>query len=179
MRTSAVTIVLFYLMSAVVAQSSPVRSYPVEGRGVIKLSVPEGWGEQVDAADDASLTIELSSPDKQTTLLITPLWSPKGDKTFNSTEEIAAAIGTAANSVQPTAVEKELVVRPIKTSAGEGRYFSATDRHPKAGEYKYMANGAVPAGELLLSFTVLSHVAPPEGFQTALQIVESAQHANE
>jgi hypothetical protein len=177
MKTAAVAIVLACLTSAVEAQSSPVRSYAVEGHGVVTLSVPEGWTEQVRPAGRRPLTIELSSPDDKTILLVSPLWSPSGDETFNSTEKIAEAIGAAAKSVQSTAVEKELPLHPIETSTGEGRYFAATDRAPKEGEYRYMANGAVPAGPLLLSFTVLSHVAPPEGFASALNTVGSAQHA--
>jgi hypothetical protein len=178
MKRTAITVALLCLTVGVVAQQATRdRVYVVKDHGAIKLSMPDGWREQTRSSDAGPPTIELSSPDGQMLLLITPLWSPRADEKFNSTEKIAEAIEKAAKSVVSTAVEKELILRPIKTSSGEGRYFSATDRAPKTGEYRFMANGAVPAGKLLLSFTVLSHVAPPEGIARALEVVASASHS--
>lgn len=177
MKTSLVVVAL--LVSCLVAQAQdapPVRSYPVADHGALNLSVPAKWTERVRSAQGVPPTIELSSDDGKALLLVTPLWSPDDDPKFNSTENIHTAIERAAKAVEGTAVEEKLTLRPLETSSGEGHFFWATDRAPKAGEYKYMANGAVPAGKLLLSFTVLSHVAPPEGLAEAIAVVASAAH---
>jgi len=168
------------LLSSIVAHAEerkPGRSYPVPGHGAVQFSVPADWTERVRATGGAPPTIELTAPKGEVTLLITAMWSPDDHAQFNSAENIRAAIEQSAKSVQSTAVEKELVLRPIATASGKGHFFWATDRAPKAGEYEFMANGAVPAGNLLLSFTALSHVAPPEGIQKALAIVQSAVQA--
>ena len=102
--------------------------------------------------------------------------SPRDDPEFNSTKNIRIAIERAAQSVQPRAVEKELVLRTIESASGEGYFFWATDHAPGAGEHKFMAQGGVPAGKLRLIFTVLSHVEPPRGIEEALTIVRSALH---
>jgi hypothetical protein len=154
----------------------PARSYPVPDRGALRLSVPEGWTEQVRAEGGMPPTIVLTAPDGSALLQVTALWSPRGEAGFNAPEKIRPAIEKAASLVQPTAVEKELKLQPIATPSGGGYYFSATDRAPKEGEYKFMANGGVPAGPLLLSFTVLSHAEPPRGMEAALAIVRSATH---
>jgi len=178
-RSFAVPAFLFSFCAVVGAQAADppaARSYPLTDHGVLKLSVPANWTEQVRAEGGAPPTIELTSNESKAIVLITPLWSPRDDPKFNSTENIRAAIERAAQSVQPTAVEKELVLRTIETTTGEGHFFWATDRAPGAGEHKFMANGGVPAGKLLLSFTVLSYVEPPRGIEEALAIVRSAAH---
>lgn len=89
-------------------------------------------------------------------------------------EAIRAGIERAAHGARSGAVEKELPLREIETADGKGYYFSATDRSPAKGEYEYMANGAVPVGNLLVSFTVLTHTAPPQGIADAIAIVKTA-----
>ena len=176
MKTS-VTAVLLLACAAVLAQETPkVRRYTVAEHGVLKLSVPPEWTDRVESERGMPPTIVLTSPGGDVVLQVTALWSPDGDPAFNSTENIHAGVAQAAEAVQPTAVERKLVLRPLKTASGEGRFFWATDRAPKAGEYEYMANGAVPAGQLLLSFTVLTHVQPPAGIEEGLGIVASAVH---
>jgi hypothetical protein len=104
-----------------------------------------------------------------------PLWSPEEDPQFTSEPYIKAAVERSAASIQPSSDEK-LVLRHIKTATGPGHYFRATDRAPAEGEFKYMASGVVPAGRLLLSFTVLSHDGKPTAMDGALEIVRSAAH---
>jgi hypothetical protein len=178
-RTIAVTGLLFVLSATALAESQDapaVRSYPVSGHGVLKLAVPAAWTDRVEGEKGLPPTIKLKLDGGKTILLITALWSPQDEAEFNSSTNICAGIQRASMLVQETAVEKELVLRPIGTSSGEGHFFWATDREPGAGEHKYMANGGVPAGKLLLTFTVLSHVEPPRGIEEALAIVRSASH---
>jgi hypothetical protein len=177
-RSFAITSSLFLFCALAAAQDAPqARSYPVSGHGSVKVLVPADWTEHVKNGEAGMPpTIELTAQGGDVMLLITPLWSPKGDPRFNSAQNIRTAIERSAKSVQHTAVEKELVIRAIGTVDGRGYFFWATDRAPKAGEYEFMANGGVPAGKLLLSFTVLSHAEPPKGIEEALEIVKSASN---
>ena len=140
------------------------------------LSWPANWTRQVqEGKENVPPTIEFSDPGGGVKLLITPLWSPTPDPQFNSPEKIRAAIERAAQAAQETALEKELPLQEITAKSGRGYYFAATDRAPKKGEYEYMANGAVPAGELLVSFTILSHTAPPKGLALPLAVVRTSR----
>lgn len=177
MKPLSLIAVCLFAVHAWAQDAVPTRSYPVPDRGALKLSVPAGWTEQVRAQQGMPPTIMLTAPDGSALLQITALWSPHNEAGYNAPEKIRPAIEKAAALAQPSAVEKELPLQPIATSSGGGYYFSATDRAPGEGEYKFMANGAVPAGTLLLSFTVLSHVEPPRGIEAALAIVRSAAHA--
>jgi hypothetical protein len=160
-----------------VLAQAPVRSYAIPGHGTLQLTIASGWTEHVRSSDRGlPPTLEFTDEQSGSKLLVTPLWSPTDDPQFTSAEYIRVAVERSAKHVQPTAVESELVLRDIGTSSGNGYYFWATDRAPKKGEHRFMATGVVPAGKLLLSFTVLSHQQPPDGVDEALKVVKSALH---
>jgi hypothetical protein len=162
------------LLVAAIAQGA---SYPIPGHGALQLSVPAAWTATVRGGEGGlPPTIVLVHEKDGTRLLLTPLWSPKDNASFNSPKNVRLSVQHSAEQVQPTAVEKVLTLRDVVTSSGKGTFFWATDRAPKAGEYEYLAQGAVPAGKLMVSFTILSHRAPPAGIEEALSIVRSAVH---
>jgi hypothetical protein len=160
-------VVALLVATSLAAQQPQKATFAVPGQGTLRLTLPAGWTDR----EREPMTYEIRDAKNQLLLLITPLWSPKNDPHVNSAEEIREGITHAADEIQPTAVEKQLVVREIATSSGKGYYFTATDRAPKPGEYEYLANGAVAAGRLLVSFTVLSHSRDVE---RALAVVRSA-----
>jgi hypothetical protein len=138
--------------------------FAVPGHGALVLMTPANWVAHVQAGEKGGPpTIELSDPDGSVKLVITPLWSPTGDASFNSTDAIRESISRAAQKAQETSVEKELPLKEFYGKSGRGYYFWATDRAPKPDGYEYMAQGAFPVGNLMVGYTVLSHVAPPKG----------------
>ncbi len=175
-RVSAI-LLWFFLVPAAMSGAVTPHVYPIADRGSLILQVPSDWTESVRGADTGlPPTITLTGPDAAVKLLITPIWSLRKDPAFNSPERLEALIADSASRVQPTAVESQLSLNEITTASGKGYYFTATDRSPKPGEFEYMAQGAVPAGGFLLSFTVLTHEKPPGGVAPALAIVRSAKH---
>jgi hypothetical protein len=173
---TVMTVVSIAVWSAVAFAQAPVHTFEVPRHGSLKLSVPAAWSESVQRAEGGMPpTIEFTEEKTGTKLLVTPLWSPDEDPQFTSEPYIKAAVERSAASVQPSSDEK-LVLRDIKTVTGAGHYFHATDRAPAEGEFKYMASGVVPAGRLLLSFTVLCHDGKPAAMDGALEIVRSAAH---
>lgn len=164
--------------SVVLVAQTEVRQFAISGHGAVSLSVPVTWADRVQKSDRGlPPTYELTDTKTGTKVLITPLWSPTDDPQFTTRENIRVAVTRAARHAQSSAAESELVLRDIETSSGHGYYFWATDRAPKPGGYEFMANGVVPAGKLLLSFTVLTHERPPDSIEEPLAIVRSATHA--
>ena len=162
------------LLLAPVARAETPRSFNVPDHGTLHVTAPQHWTDRMEAPRGLPPTVELTDSKNKMLLLLTPLWSSAGDPQFNTAEAIRAGIERAAHRAQESSVEKELPLREIETADGKGYYFSATDRAPAEGEYEYMAGGAVPVGDLVVSFTVLTHVAPPEGIAEALAIVRTA-----
>jgi len=149
---------------------------PVPGHGALVLNWPSSWTQHVrEGKGDEPPTVEITDPNGDVTVLLTPLWSPTKDPQFTSAENIKASVAKAAEAVQESAVESELALHELNGRSGRGYYFWATDRAPKKGEYEYMASGAAPAGDLLVSFTILTHTAPPKGISIGLVIAGSCR----
>src|SRR5437868_6173819 len=62
----------------------------------------------------------------------------------------------AAQDAKAQSVEKTLTIKELRGGENVGYYFSATDRAPKADEYKYLTQGMFGLGEVLISFTILT-----------------------
>ncbi len=87
--------------------------------------------------------------------LITVLWSPKKDSTFNKSDAVKRMIDNDLQDMLPGAVEKEVSVQSFKGIDETGYYFLVTDKAPKPGEYPHAVRAGVGVGDLLLSVTVL------------------------
>ena len=61
-------------------------------------------------------------------------------------------------------------------ASGPGYYFTATDRAPKAGEYKYLLQGMVKVSELVVTFTILTNAGQEPIAHQALSMIKSAVH---
>jgi hypothetical protein len=138
--------------------------------GSVRFTVPFDWGSRPSDLR----TLVLQTRERSVELRITPLRDARQKARAYSDEEIRAWLTDAAAAVEPTAVEKPLLVQKLG-AVGGGWYFSATDRAPKPGEFEFLSQGVFAAGPVLVTFTVLSHEAPPKGMAGALAIVRSAR----
>src|SRR6476661_7310749 len=164
-----------------VRQSKPPSGGPttlsVPGHGSLKLAVPEGWmaETQQPPRDLPPTFVFKSTAGPRLDLRVTALWSPGGDPGFNAPDAIRKQATNLGNRLLPTSVEKSLTLKELKAPSGLGSWFSLTDRAPKPGEFKYISQGALPAGDLLLVFTALTETAPPDGLGEVLALLASAE----
>jgi hypothetical protein len=105
-------------------------------------------------------------------ILVTPLWSITGNTPAHDPASLRKEVESAAKAAQPQAVEKVIEIKTLKGDSGAGYYFSATDRQPKPGEYKYLTQGIVPAGELVVTFTILSNDGEQATVDAALLLLK-------
>lgn len=153
-----------------------VVAFPVRGHGELQLTIPRGWRSQIrPLSGDLPPTIDFSpSSDREAKLLVTILWSPTADPAFNSAERIRSLLPETSRKFVATSVEKQIRLNELRVPSGMGYWFSLTDGAPKPGEFKHMTQGAIPVGDLLLTFTALSHTPPPEAIQGALAVLATA-----
>ena len=64
----------------------------------------------------------------------------------------------------------------LQGTAGKGFYFCATDRAPKPGEYKYLTQGTIRVGELLVTFTILTNDGQAGVVSGAMMMLKTARH---
>ena len=151
--------------------------YRVNDQNVLVLEIPEKWLDKIQRPKDLPPTI-IFKPERMPAMAIhvTPMWNPGRDKDFNSPERILKILQDGGNKSLPEAVEKELKFRELKGKTGLGYYFSITDKAPaiKAGEYKYMSQGGIPVGNLLVMFTILSNEKDAVDIPIAREIIANA-----
>jgi hypothetical protein len=89
-------------------------------------------------------------------VLITPLWSPDKNLTFNKEDNVRTLVQNDLKEMPAGAVEKQVSLQKFKGINGTGYHFLVTDKAPKAGDYSYAVRAGVGVGDLLLSVTILS-----------------------
>lgn len=148
------------------------RSYDLAQHGVLQLSVPNNW-------DDQMLRRERGLP----AILLTPghggSFSVQITPLFDAIPPDAAALKSkvtkAAEDLQTQVAETTILIQEIKGTNGTGYYYSVTDRIPKPDEFKYMTKGLLPAGDLVLAFTILSNDGAESAVEIALKLLKESK----
>jgi predicted Rdx family selenoprotein len=157
---------------------STERRFPLPGHGAVIMTVPPTWTDQVPRQSDDLATTIIFAPEigGAFKVMVTPLWPKKKDAPLPSDGEIRANIDGSIASVRDRAAESSISVRRLKQGGIQGYYFSATDRAPKPGEFKFMTQGTVVCGSLVVAFTVLSNDRTGKIEKDALSMIGSMRH---
>jgi hypothetical protein len=160
------------------AYEGPGRPFPLPNHGSLILKIPDGWTASLrQPPKELPPTITLA-PRNSTpfTILITAIWplSPTAGLTDEAT--LRAETAAAAREAESQSVEGSLPLKEFSGVGGGGYYFSATDRAPKPGEFKYLTQGAIRKGEIALLFTVLTNDGQGGVIESALEMLRTAVH---
>jgi hypothetical protein len=146
--------------SVLAADASVERTYALSGHGALILHLPAGWDDQVrQHPGNFPPTIVLTGFEGTPfVVMITPRWAgPGAEPDFGTPKSIHALVEKAAQAAEPESVGDRISIVTLGGGNGPGYYFSATDRDPKPGDFKYMTQGAVRVGELVCTFTILTN----------------------
>ena len=159
-------------------EAKVARSFPLPQMGRLELTIPSEWKDQVrQPPQGLPPTITLTpAVGNSCQVLITPLWAVGPGVVVPGREEIRKLVQGAADQAKPQAVEETIPLRELVGSFGSGYYFTATDKAPGPGEFKYMTQGAVRAGEIALMFTVLTNDGAESALSSSLEMLKSARH---
>jgi hypothetical protein len=160
------------------AQENAIREYSLPDHGSVQLSVSPSWKDELHQPPDRLpptivFTQEHGAPFE---IFITPLWSGKSTTVLPKAGELKQQVRETGDQLKPQAVEKAVEVKELKKGASVGYYFTLTDRAPKPDEYKYMTQGLMRVGDLLLSFTVLTNDGQTTIIDEALTMIKGANH---
>lgn len=139
------------------ADDAVTRSYDLVGHGALQLRLPAGWDAKLrQRPGDSPPTIMLSGFEGTPFLIkITPRWAAPGAADFDTPGYLHDLVEKAAQAVASEAVEGRLDL--VRMGGGRpGYYFTATDRAPAPGDFKYLTQGAVRVGALVCTFTILT-----------------------
>jgi len=174
-------LLLGFAVIAIAAEQTNDRRYPLPDHGVFQMKVPASWKDEVQQPPEKqppTIVFRPASGDLFL-ILITPVWKTKEDAPLISDETARQLVQRAADDNQPNAVEKNLKIIELQGSAGRGYYFSATDKAPEPGSYKFLAQGILLVGELAVAFAVLTNDDKRDVESASLTMLKSAIHVKE
>ena len=175
----AIVLLLLTTTSVVTAEESATRNYPLPDHGVVRLDVPKSWQEKIKQTPDKRPPTFIFTPQNGATFLVvvTPIWPAGPNVMLPSLDEIKESVATAANRVGPQSVEGSIKIRELKGLSVDGYYFSATDKAPAAGEFKYMTQGTLQLMNLLVTFSVMTNDGAENVVPATLEMLRGIIHA--
>lgn len=152
--------------------------YPLSDHGFFQIHVLSSWRDELRQPPDRLPPAILLKPETGNAfaMLMTPVWPSKKEISSPTVQKIKELVQESAERVKPQSVEHVINVVELTGTSGKGYYFSATDRAPKPGEYKYLTQGILAVGELTVTFTILTNDSQGEIARDALTVVREAKH---
>lgn len=178
MRRVPLFVGLLLVLSAPVAWSEQarVRSYPLLDHGMLQLTVPLSWQDDLQHPSQRSPLTIVFKPKTGASfqILLTPFSAVGPHIPRPTADDLRRKVAAAAEHARSQAIEKVIKVNELMGSSGLGYYFSATDRAPGPGEYTYMTQGVRQVGSVLLTFTILTNDGQTQTVADALTMLSSA-----
>jgi hypothetical protein len=157
--------------SAVLAADARI-SLP--GGGALILPVPDGWRQAQYPGPVATLSLTPASGNGFR-MLVSPLARAGTAIASMDAPSVRKLVESGAAGARSQAVEKSLAIEDLRSSTVQGNYFSATDRAPKPGEFKYMTQGVMLVSGLPVTFTILSNDNAGAAVEPALLMLKAAR----
>lgn len=161
------------------ADDARLRRFELPNLDTLELTPPAGWVEAAEAAaaGEQPLTIEFAPvAGADFRAFVTPQSSDPGEPAIMDADTLRGEVQQLAERIGPQAVERSLEIRRLQGASGVGFYFSATDRVQSPEEYRYMTQGALQAGDLVLWFTILTNEGQEAMVTEGLTMLQSAVH---
>jgi hypothetical protein len=146
----------------------------VPGGGALVLPMPEGWRSATRSGPVPTVSLTPASGGSFQ-VLVSPLVAPDGRVAPTSPDALRRTVEGAANEAKSQSVEKSLPIQSFGSGKVQGNYFSATDRAPKPGEFKYLTQGSMSVNGLPVGFTILSNGNPQAAVEPALRMLAAAR----
>jgi len=171
------SLVVCFFFAAAASAGSP-RVFELPDHGALTLVVPYDWVDKVKRPPNRLPPTILLKPGVAGSgeVLITAVWPVPPMTKLPDEAGIRSEVATLAKQIAAHSVEGVLPLQELKGVEGRGFYFSATDRAPGPGEYKYLTQGIVRVGEISLAFTVLTNDGQEAVVKAALEMLRTAAH---
>jgi hypothetical protein len=179
MYTATVRLLAAILLTGpLIAAAAPPaqRHFAVPNQGSLELSAPSDWKDELRPPQAGRPPTILFTPSSGPTfrIMITAGGVPATGATLPDDTQLHAMVAGAAKDAEAHSVEKVLPVQKLVGLSGNGYYFFATDRAPAPGEWKYLTQGMIRTGGIVLAFTILTNDGQEAVATTALDMLRQA-----
>jgi hypothetical protein len=160
------------------AEKTAARRYPLPEHGFLELQAPADWREIVRRPTEPGPPTIVFGPAKGTPfeVSLTPAWEEGSAGPTASERTMRERVERYLEGVKPNVVEKEIDVVKLEGPSGRGFYFSATDKAPRPGDYKFLTHGVLKVGGLAVSFTILTRDGQEQIIRDAMAMLKAAKH---
>ena len=178
MRSLASLLLFVATATTALGAEGQKKVFPLPDKSSLELSIPAGWKDELKAKPgSAPATIALAPRDGPPfEVHVTPVARQRPGASVDTAIKMRDSVQQAADKVKPSAVEPYLPVEELVGAPGPGYYFSATDREPKPGEFKYLTQGMLLVGDVIVSFGILTNDGQEKAKEQALAMLKSASH---
>ena len=167
-------------LAAAVTTLIPLPAFAIEARlpspggGTLVMVVPDGWRQ--GSQRGKTPTMAFRPPADEAFLVLVSTFMPRtGPRTPAALSKL---METMLAQARPQAVETNLAAQELRGAAVQGLYFTATDKAPKAGEYKYITQGAMLVkGGMPAVFTILTNDDSKAAVELALRMFSTARRS--
>lgn len=171
--TKHILVALASILLAFQTLAADVR-VPLPSGGALVLPVPPGW-KQARPSGPVPTVSFAPETGNSFQVLISALVRSNGSMAPSDPESLRRFVGIGAQDALSQAVEKTLPIQEFRGGGVQGHYFSATDRAPKPGEFKYLTQGAASVQGLPVTFTILSNGDPQLAVEPAFRMLKAAR----
>jgi hypothetical protein len=167
---------LSFFGQVVAADGVTEKRYPLPGHGALQLPVPAGWKDSLkQPSTPEPPTLDFSPVEgKPFIVTVLPLWRTRADQPLPDQADLRKQVEYAGSGMLPYAIEQDIKVVELEGAAGPGYYFSVTDNALKPGGYKFMTQGRVRVGDLMVGFTILTNEGQEAIVREALAMLRGA-----
>lgn len=152
--------------------------YPIPGHGVLTLEVPVHWQVTYYQPRENAAPIIIFYPLRgpQTFQLTTAVfWDDSPARNITAPEQIRKLVEQVGIEVLAQSDQDTLELSEFSGREGTGYLFDLSDKDAGAGEYRYLTQGALGVGEVLVVFSLFTMELDPELRDTVLTMLRGAR----
>ena len=175
----AIFLCTFWQCPVVVAGPTESTTYVIPDAGILTLEVPLSWSDsKSQIPDEMPRTIYFSPTQGEAfEVLMTFRWNARQDPSVKEAQFLRSIAARAAEMAAAQATEKSLPIQRMPIKSGEMFFFSATDKAPRPGEYKFMTQGSMLIGDIAGTFTILTNDTNTSVAIDAMNVIRTAVFA--
>lgn len=144
----------------------------------LELAVPSAWEDTVDQPPDGGPpTIQLRPREGASfEVLITPDWPDSPATSATDPEALRAMAQGAAERIHNQAAGETIEIRRLQGASGVGFYFVVAERTASPEDFRYMHQGVLQVGDLIVTFTILTNDGQDAVAEEAIAMLVGAVH---
>lgn len=157
------------------------KSFTIPDHGVLTLDVPRVWNYNFTIKGNNEppiITFYNLDKDKEEIyqLNLSVLWDDGFQRNILTSEYIHSLVEKTGNQALINSDQSELILKEIIGRNGIGYWFNLSDSTADPGEYKFLTQGALAVGVILLIFSLFCNDDGTILQETLLKMVIGAKH---